>query len=68
MCYTEHIGTTNENKVDKKELIMLAMEFGLPCIERATAFFIIGEETILVFDKECLNKEEIERWQQQKTI
>jgi hypothetical protein len=43
--------------VDVIELIQLAEEFGLPCIERDGHVFIVGLEQIIEFDK--INLEDI---------
>ena len=52
MCYNESTGTINENKVDMKAILLLATELGLPCVERGTVVYIIGEEQILEFKAE----------------
>ena len=44
------------------DIIQLAMEFGLPCIQRGNIFYIVGEKEIV--ELEFINSEEIERWQQ----
>ncbi len=52
--------------MNAKELIKLAAEFGLSCIERKETLSVIGEKEILVFYKENLNQEEKQQWRQRK--
>lgn len=47
--------------MDVKELIQLAEEFGLPCIERSGYVSVVGLEQIIEFTKELnfINLEDI---------
>jgi hypothetical protein len=44
--------------VDRLELIKLAEEFGLPCVEREQEITIIGYEHLLIFSNDFFNNME----------